>query len=285
MLNPYIEVPFIVWAVAQLIKFSLKALKGKTDFRYLYASGGMPSVHSATVVALAMTALLIDGVDSPIFGFTAVFAGIVMYDSFGVRRASGEQGAAINVILSSLDTDKIPLNKPQAKLREILGHTPFEVTVGAILGAVLGALLNYSYLDGLWATLTTETPTYIAYVLIGLGVVGILGAAAQFTVVRRRYRGITSGERSARWAGWITLVAGLAALVLGFLQQQDITNARWIIWPFVALLPLIAARVYSWRYFSAPVKAEVAARADQAEKAKWLEGPNKKKAKAKAKKR
>lgn len=88
--NPYIIVPFATWAVAQISKFAIAAFRGRIDFRYLYASGGMPSVHSAVVCSLAMTALLVDGVGSHLFGFTAIFAAIVMYDSFGVRRSAGE---------------------------------------------------------------------------------------------------------------------------------------------------------------------------------------------------
>jgi uncharacterized protein len=76
--NPYIIIPFASWAVAQIAKFAIAAFKGKIDFRYLYASGGMPSVHSAVVCSLAVTALLVDGVGSHLFGFTLIFAAVVI---------------------------------------------------------------------------------------------------------------------------------------------------------------------------------------------------------------
>ncbi len=96
--NPYIVVPLATWAVSQVAKFAVAAFKGQVDFKYLYSSGGMPSVHSAVVCSLAMTALLVDGTSSHLFGFTLIFAAVVMYDSFGVRRSSGEQAAAINTM-------------------------------------------------------------------------------------------------------------------------------------------------------------------------------------------
>src|SRR4051812_44369194 len=122
--NPYIVVPFATWAVAQVSKFTLAALRGRIDFRYLYASGGMPSVHSAVVCSLATTALLVDGANSHMFGFAAIFAAIVMYDSFGVRRSSGEQAAAINMLTETMDRNRVKLAQPGLHLREILGHQP-----------------------------------------------------------------------------------------------------------------------------------------------------------------
>ncbi len=140
--NSYLVTALATWAVAQLLKFTIAALRGRLDFRYLYASGDMPSVHSAVVVALAVTALLVDGADSSIFGLAAVLAGIVMYDSLGVRRAAGEQAAALNLIIGGLGESMIRTSQPIARLREVLGHSPLEVVVGALLGAVLGVLFN-----------------------------------------------------------------------------------------------------------------------------------------------
>jgi len=57
MVNRYLVVPLVVWAVAQFLKFIIAAFRGRVDFRYLYGSGGMPSVHAAVVTALAITRL------------------------------------------------------------------------------------------------------------------------------------------------------------------------------------------------------------------------------------
>jgi acid phosphatase family membrane protein YuiD len=156
LFNPYLMVPLLVWAITQFMKFILAAFRGRLDFRYLYASGGMPSVHSAVVTSLATTAFLVDGPESPMFGLTVILAAIVMYDSFGVRRSSGEQAAAINLILDSLNQDQITLMHPQHRLREILGHKPMEVTIGALMGLILAGLFNVNRLDAFFNAVTTS---------------------------------------------------------------------------------------------------------------------------------
>src|SRR6185369_6168330 len=93
--------------------------------------------------------LLVDGYSSFQFGFAVIFAAIVMYDSFGVRRSSGEQAAAINMLIESLDRNRVKLARPDLHLREILGHQPREVTAGAILGVALAGLFNYDRLGSL----------------------------------------------------------------------------------------------------------------------------------------
>src|SRR3990167_2577997 len=139
--NPYLIIPFVAWFVAHCIKFSLRALNGDVNVRYFYASGGMPSGHSATVLALATTALVHAGWSSPLFGVVAVIAVIVVYDSFGVRRSSGDQAVAINTILKKLPKDQ---KLSDLKLREVLGHTPSEVIVGSLLGITVALLMSIS---------------------------------------------------------------------------------------------------------------------------------------------
>src|SRR5687768_7897092 len=100
--NPYLFIPLVAWFVAQASKFLRAAINGDIDFRSFYTSGGMPSAHSASVLALAVTALVYAGWSSPIFGLSGFFAAVVIYDSFGVRRASGDQAIVINTILRNL---------------------------------------------------------------------------------------------------------------------------------------------------------------------------------------
>lgn len=144
MITPYLYVPFAAWALAQLLKFSIALVRGKADLRYLYASGGMPSVHSAVVCSLAAYALFAGGAMSPLFGITAVFAAIVMYDSFGVRRSTGEQAKTINQLITELGrTGSVRDTSSFNNVREILGHKPFEVLVGAILGIATAAAFSW----------------------------------------------------------------------------------------------------------------------------------------------
>jgi len=139
--NPYLFVPFVAWLAAQTIKFIQSLIKGKADARLFYASGGMPSAHSAAVVAVAVTALILEGFASPLFGITGLFAAVVIYDSFGVRRASGDQAIAINAMLRSFSKKKKG-ELAAIKLREVLGHKPEEVIVGSLIGAVIAITLN-----------------------------------------------------------------------------------------------------------------------------------------------
>jgi uncharacterized protein len=275
MFNRYIVVPFVVWAIAQFLKFILAAFKGRIDFRYLYGSGGMPSVHSAVVTSLAVTALLVDGVHSAIFGLSIIFAAIVMYDSFGVRRSAGEQAVAINRILESMDHDQ--LDHPKIHLREILGHKPLEVSLGALLGLVLGCLFNY---DKLGALITLFT------IPVGIGLIIILTAAATLLLVAglllrfwllRKYRKVELAEQAIKREAWVAYGFALLGLVLAFIQYEKLALALWVIWPALYLLLLIGAVVLVWLpYRGGKITAALAVRTASLQKDKWLEGPNKK---------
>ena len=116
----------------------------KLDLSLLWATGGMPSSHSALVVALAITVGIETGFDSPLFAVSAVLAMIVMYDAAGVRQAAGKQAAKINLIVEELLSGH-PLNEEH--LRELLGHTPLQVAVGGC-GRVRGRLAAESLAPG-----------------------------------------------------------------------------------------------------------------------------------------
>lgn len=126
----------IAWFGAQFIKFILAvALMRKFDFKKLIASGGMPSSHSATVCALTVSIALTQGISSVAFAVCFILSFIVMYDAVGVRRSAGEQAKLLNELLIELmESNSITIDK---NLKEILGHTPFEVMIGAIFGIVL----------------------------------------------------------------------------------------------------------------------------------------------------
>ncbi len=97
-------------------------------------SGGMPSAHSATVVAMTTIIGLKDGIDSGLFGLAVLFSLIVMYDAMKVRRSSGEQGLAIHALIKE--------SKSKVKLPRVAkGHSPLEVVFGVILGLVIGVVV------------------------------------------------------------------------------------------------------------------------------------------------
>ena len=90
----------LAWATAQILKFFIYLAVNRTiDWKRLTGDGGMPSGHSATVTALAVTSGLEYGYDSPIFAVCVVLAIIVMHDAMGVRREAGRHAKAINELL------------------------------------------------------------------------------------------------------------------------------------------------------------------------------------------
>ena len=135
--SPYLVSIIAAWVVAQLLKVVIKLVtSGKLKADLLYSSGGMPSSHSASVVALATVIYCVEGGDSAIFGLSVLFAAIVMYDAVMVRRSSGEQGVAIKSLIKE--------QKSNMKLGRIAkGNTPIEVLAGAILGLFMGILVFF----------------------------------------------------------------------------------------------------------------------------------------------
>ena len=122
------------WAVAQLIKVVVVLVRERRlDLSYLVSGGGMPSAHSSTVCALTTAVAMIEGLDSVAFGIAAILAIVVMYDAAGVRRSVGRQSIVLNRIVKEL-IDRRPRSEIEHDLRELIGHTPFQVIVGAILG-------------------------------------------------------------------------------------------------------------------------------------------------------
>lgn len=132
--NDILMMSILAWAIAQFFKIiSWAFVSRELNFKRLVEPGGMPSSHSAFVTSLAMGIGIREGFNSSIFALATVFALIVMYDASGVRRAAGKQARVLNAIIEDLNRRQI---HPE-RLRELLGHTPFEVLVGALLGIII----------------------------------------------------------------------------------------------------------------------------------------------------
>jgi uncharacterized protein len=138
--NPPLALALLAMVTAQLFKFAIGlARRRELDFARLLGTGGMPSAHSASVTALAVAVGVGEGWSSPLFGITAFFSLIVMYDATGIRRAAGRQARVLNHMLEELrDYHKLE----GERLMELLGHTPVEVLIGAAYGASLVFLLH-----------------------------------------------------------------------------------------------------------------------------------------------
>ena len=129
----------LAWATAQILKFFIYLAVNRTiDWKRLTGDGGMPSGHSATVTALAVTSGLEDSCASPAFAVCVVLAIIVMHDAMGVRREAGRHAKAINELLETLSSQQ----EPDVKLKEFLGHTPMQVCCGAVLGFAVAWILG-----------------------------------------------------------------------------------------------------------------------------------------------
>ncbi|GAJ06059.1 unnamed protein product [marine sediment metagenome] len=128
------------WAVAQLLKVLIILVQEKRlDLRSFVISGGMPSAHSALVGALATSVAMTQGVESVAFGIAAVLALVVIYDAAGVRQSVGQQSVVLNRIVRELRFRR-PIAELERDLREFIGHTPFQVIVGAALGILIAWL-------------------------------------------------------------------------------------------------------------------------------------------------
>lgn len=137
--NAVLMTAFLAWFIAQLLKVVINLLSyGKLDLTRLIGAGGMPSSHTAFVVALAASVGKEAGWGSMPFAIAFVLAAVVMYDAAGVRRATGRQAEVLNRLLSDLyHGTKIQ----QERLKELIGHSPIEVLAGAILGLLIGLLI------------------------------------------------------------------------------------------------------------------------------------------------
>ena len=123
----------VIWA--QILKFFVHLIwKRKIDLRLFTTTGGMPSSHSAGVIGLSTTVGLICGFSSIEFAMAIGYALVVMYDAAGVRRAAGKQAACLNKII--MDIYKQELKEAGGRLKELLGHTPMQVLMGALFGVV-----------------------------------------------------------------------------------------------------------------------------------------------------
>ena len=136
--NRFLIVPVLTWFCIQVFKviWDLVTTK-KFNFKRILGAGGMPSSHTAIVVSLSVMIGKEFGFDSPIYALSTIFAFVVMYDAAGVRRAAGKQARLLNKIVETPGLSDIEV---QERLVEVLGHTPFQVIVGAMIGIIVGAI-------------------------------------------------------------------------------------------------------------------------------------------------
>lgn len=138
--NPIIDCALLAWFLAQLIKVLLELiLLRRFEPKRFVSSGGMPSSHSAMVVACATAIGKFYGIDGPFFALAAVVSAVVMYDACNVRRSAGDTARLVNQILKHVE--RLTAEDFAEDLKEVMGHTPLQVLMGAILGMGVGLLV------------------------------------------------------------------------------------------------------------------------------------------------
>jgi acid phosphatase family membrane protein YuiD len=129
----------VAWGIAQIAKVTLTSVRERRlNLRVLAETGGMPSSHSAIVMGLTAAVGKYSGLGSATFAIALIFSFVVMYDAAGLRRAAGRQAEVLNRLVEDLVHMR---GIQEARLRELLGHTPMEVLVGAVIGLAVGVIL------------------------------------------------------------------------------------------------------------------------------------------------
>lgn len=138
--NAVLMTAFVGWFIAQFLKALLYAyLNRQFKFERLVGSGGMPSSHASTMMAAVIAGGWHYGLQSFQFAITVLLALIVLHDARGVRLETGKQAEVLNKLMRHADLKE--LFQDEAYLKELVGHTPFQVAVGAVIGAVTGILM------------------------------------------------------------------------------------------------------------------------------------------------
>ncbi len=126
------------WGTAQIVKVPLEYLRSRRwKWGLLFTTGGMPSSHSSLIVGVTNAIGLYFGYDNPLFALGVAIAMIVTYDAAGVRRQAGIHAERINVLFDELLKGHM---WDEEELREVLGHTPLEVTGGILWGLAVTTL-------------------------------------------------------------------------------------------------------------------------------------------------
>lgn len=138
--------PFVAAGIAQVIKISIKQrgrqFRAKDFFKFTYS--GMPSGHTALIVATVTIIGLTQGMASPMFAFSFVVAMVIINDAIRLRNYLGQHGEILNVLVKDLKDDNV-LDEKYPKLLENIGHTPAQVIVGTLIGVVTALLMYFIF--------------------------------------------------------------------------------------------------------------------------------------------
>ena len=139
--NNVLIAAILSWIIGQFLKAPLDyVLNKRWNWGIILSPGGMPSSHSALVTSVTLAIGLQEGFGTPLFALAFAISMIVIYDAAGVRRQAGIHAERINEMMKSLFEGS---GIPEKELKEVLGHTPFEVITGVILGIIISVVLYW----------------------------------------------------------------------------------------------------------------------------------------------
>lgn len=137
------NIPLVTGGIAFLLSQTLKVIiyyfkEKEFNIMHFFESAGMPSTHSAMSCAMTLMIGITEGFGSTLFAIALVFTIIVLYDAMGVRFAAGQQAIVLNKIIEDIYSEK---KSEKEKMKELIGHTPFEVFVGGTIGITVALLM------------------------------------------------------------------------------------------------------------------------------------------------
>jgi len=142
-ISPVLVAGLISWFLGQVIKVLVAYLhRHAWDWSLLFSAGGMPSTHAALMSAVTLAIGLYVGFNSPLFALAFALSMVVMYDATGIRRQAGMHAQKINLLINKLFSGQ-PISDEQ--LKEVLGHSPFQVVMGTLLGCSIALIVWLVY--------------------------------------------------------------------------------------------------------------------------------------------
>ena len=137
--NKPLVIAATAWFVAGVLKVLVELrVNKKLSLMRIMGAGGMPSSHTSTVIALAISLGYYEGIKSPIFALAVIFTIVVIHDAVGVRLETGKQSKVLNTMINESETFK-ELDV-ETQLKEYVGHTPSQALMGAIVGALVATI-------------------------------------------------------------------------------------------------------------------------------------------------
>ena len=132
----------VIWAytIASFIKMIFHYIgKEEWDWLIFFRTGGMPSSHTASVIAMTTSVYLNEGSTS-LFMVCLVFSAIVVSDAIGLRRAVGKQAQTLNKMAEEIMYFGTIKSK---RLQELLGHTPRQALGGFVVGFFVAHMVQW----------------------------------------------------------------------------------------------------------------------------------------------